>query len=126
MLYNRTCRICGKEFGTNVNNKITCSPECSQENQRRLHRKKYLRNNPGKGTGSRTQSLCFSCKRAWAKPFEEGGCDKVLYGTPVYNRAIEVLKEPNRKNNDSYMVKVVLDCDYFIRDYGQGRNVGEG
>lgn len=65
-------------------------------------------------------------KRAWAKPFEEGGCDKVLHGTPVYNRAIEVLKEPNRKNNDSYMVKVVLDCDYFIRDYGQGRNVGEG
>jgi len=59
MLYNRTCRICGKEFGTNVNNKITCSPECSQENQRRLHRKKYLRNNPEKGTGSRTQSLCF-------------------------------------------------------------------
>jgi len=124
MLYNRTCRICGKEFETNINNKITCSPECSQENQRRLHRKKYLRNNPEKGTGSRTQSLCFSCKRAWAKPFSEGGCDKVLYGTPVYNRAIELLKEQTGKS--PYTIQIILDCDYFKPDYSPGRNVMEG
>lgn len=32
----RTCKICGKEFVPSNSNEKTCSPECHDENQRRV------------------------------------------------------------------------------------------
>lgn len=124
MLYARKCKICGKEFSTNNANKYTCSEDCSKENRKRTDRLKYLRNNPGKGAGSRTQSLCFSCKRAYAKPYEAGGCDKILYGTKVYKKAHWAFKEPNKK--DAYWVLVVEKCDLYELDYRITRNGARG
>lgn len=114
MKYKRNCRICGQTFITDSTNKITCSDACSAENKRRLHQIKYLRNNPDKGKGNKTQSLCLGCKRAYAKPFDAGGCDKILYGTPVYEKAQWVLKEQQKR--DPYWVLVVEECDLYKSD----------
>lgn len=34
----KACEICGKQFMTRRHNQITCSDECSRENQKRLTR----------------------------------------------------------------------------------------
>ena len=86
--------------------------------------KKKQKNN--KRNPPKTRSLCFSCKRAYAKPFEEGGCEKFLYGEPVYKRAVEIIKEPDRKKQRSYTVLVVQECDYYECDYLNKRNMREG
>ncbi len=108
MKYTRICKICNKEFQTNQYNQIACSPQCRAKNKyltaKELNKLRYY-SKPNKA-----RSLCFSCSRAYAKPFEKGGCDKVLNGTKIYNKAHWVFKEPDRKG---YWVLVVDDCDYF-------------
>jgi predicted nucleic acid-binding Zn ribbon protein len=40
-LTKRICVVCGKEFWTTRSNQITCSKECSKENNRRQSRLRY-------------------------------------------------------------------------------------
>lgn len=119
MKYTRICKICGAEFSTNHPAKLTCSPDCSYQNsqnaskaaEKRRNQRKLKRSKPNP---FKTQSLCLGCKRAYAKPFEVGGCNKILYGTPVYKKARWVLKEPQRV--DPYRVLIVEECDLYEPD----------
>lgn len=126
MKYTRICKICDNEFQTDHPTKLTCSTECSTRNklnsskaaEKRRNQRKLKRSKPNP---AKTQSLCLSCSRAYAKPFCEGGCDKVLYGTKVYKKAHWIFKEP--KKRAPYWVLVVEECELYEPDYLNGRNL---
>lgn len=126
MKYTRICKICGTEFSTNHPAKLTCSPDCSYQNSQNASKAAEERRNQRKRKPNplKTQSLCLSCRRAYAKPFSAGGCDKILYGTKVYKKAHWALKEPNKK--DAYWVLVVEKCDLYELDYRITRNGARG
>lgn len=44
MIKTGKCKICGKEYTSNVPNKLTCSDKCRRENGRRLAKKWYAEN----------------------------------------------------------------------------------
>lgn len=121
MKYTRICKICGTEFSTNHPAKLTCSPACSYKNSQNASKAAEERRNQRKRKPNplKTQSLCLSCRRAYAKPFSAGGCEKFLYGTEVYRKAHWVLKEPQR--TDPYRVLIVEVCDLYEPDYLDGR-----
>ena len=55
-----------------------------------------------------TESLCFSCGRAYAKPLSAGGCYKILYGMPVCDEIITV------KTEDGKSLPRVTKCQLWI------------
>lgn len=102
----RTCAICDKEF-TDTTQKKTCSLSCQEEyvsKAKEAHRQKNLERID--------ESLCFSCARAYSKPFEAGGCEKFFSNVVCYNRADYWCYE----NQGKTLVCIsVTDCDLYVR-----------
>ena len=84
------CKACGKVFyrrsPTNA-----CSRNCSAT----------LRE-------GRFGSLCMTCGRGYARPFDSGGCEKILNGKQVYDEYVD------RKAPNGVTIRRVTKCQLWI------------
>ena len=63
--FEKTCKICGKKFKTNLSHKRYCSPECYNKNARNLMKKKHFENKSNPATNKPKPKPDPQSKKDW-------------------------------------------------------------
>ena len=101
----RTCVVCGEKF-TSTTQERAC-PSCREEHKRQTTEKQRQ-----KWLNQHDECLCFSCARAYAKPYKSGGCERFFSNVVCYNRADYWSYENQGR---LYVCISVTDCDLYVR-----------